>query len=153
MGKVQARGFDGHVLGDHRQGHRARVLADGSAAGKSAEQGGPEGPGEARWLGVGRGEYDPVTGLYEWYEGGLPTSRESGSLSGLTWEQLLQQWPLIEADLHQVYGIDVEDGILRERPWRWFQARVLGLLSCESRLHRRFAPPPEDPKNHTPRRR
>ncbi|MFE0727953.1 hypothetical protein ACFW2X_06815 [Streptomyces antibioticus] len=35
------------------------------------------------------------------------------------------------------------DGILRRRNWRWFRARVLGLLSTDSRLHRHFAPPPE----------
>jgi len=53
-------------------------------------------------------------------------------------------WALIEADLHQVYGIDVESGILRERTWRWLQARILGLLSTdESRLHRHIFPPEE----------
>ncbi|MFJ8992616.1 hypothetical protein ACIRQH_19745 [Streptomyces sp. NPDC102279] len=57
---------------------------------------------------------------------------------------LLGLWPLIEADLHSEYGIDVGDGILRERTWRWFQARVLGLLSADSRLRRHFAPPPDD---------
>ncbi|WP_445524806.1 hypothetical protein [Streptomyces cyslabdanicus] len=46
----------------------------------------------------------------------------------------------------------MEDGILQRRSWRWFQARVLGLLSTESRLHRHFAPPPEEPKNRTRRR-
>ncbi|MEU9557973.1 hypothetical protein [Streptomyces fumanus] len=55
---------------------------------------------------------------------------------------------LIEADLHQVYGIDVEDGradgtggILQRRTWRWLQLRILGLLSTESRLQRHFNPP------------
>jgi hypothetical protein len=70
----------------------------------------------------------------------------------VTWERLLQQWPLIEADLHETYGIDVEDDhLLQRRSWRWFRTRVIGLLSTESRLHRHFAPPPE--KNpRTPRR-
>ncbi|WP_269463642.1 hypothetical protein [Streptomyces lincolnensis] len=35
------------------------------------------------------------------------------------------------------------DGILQRRSWRWFQARVFGLLSSETRLHRHFAPPPD----------
>ncbi|MGW8719686.1 hypothetical protein ACWGNR_10295 [Streptomyces althioticus] len=42
-----------------------------------------------------------------------------------------------------MYGIDVEDGILQRRSWRWFQARVIGLLSTESRLQRHFNPPEE----------
>ncbi|MYU21193.1 hypothetical protein GTY84_04935 [Streptomyces sp. SID8352] len=71
----------------------------------------------------------------------------------MTWDRLLAQWPLIEADLHQVYGIDVEDGVLQRRTWRWLQVRVLGLLSAETRLHRHFAPPPEDPKTRSLRRR
>lgn len=67
----------------------------------------------------------------------------------MTWEKLLGQWPLIEADLHDTYGIDVESGILHERSWRWLQIRIGGLLCAETRLRRHFAPPPEDSK-HTP---
>ena len=160
MGRVQARGLDVHVLGDHRQGDRRAILADGPTAGKSTEQGGPS-AGVARLLGVGCGEYDPVTGLYEWYEGGIPAPKQGRARQGapeLTWDRLLAQWPLIEADLHSEYGIDVEDGraegngILQRRTWRWLQIRILGLLSAETRLHRHFAPPPEDPQ-HAPRRR
>jgi len=66
---------------------------------------------------------------------------------------MLQQWPLIEADLHSQYGIDASSGILRERTWRWLQVRILGLLSAETRLYRHFAPPPEDRKKNRPRRR
>ncbi|WP_240981033.1 MULTISPECIES: hypothetical protein [unclassified Streptomyces] len=53
--------------------------------------------------------------------------------------------------MHQVYGIDVESGILRERSWRWLQTRVIGLLSAESRLARHFEPPPKK-SPRTPRR-
>ncbi|WP_234485297.1 hypothetical protein [Streptomyces sp. MBT97] len=42
-----------------------------------------------------------------------------------------------------MYGIDVESGVLAQRSWRWFQARVLGLLSTDSRLHRHLFPPEE----------
>ncbi|TMV00278.1 hypothetical protein FGK60_09750 [Streptomyces sp. DASNCL29] len=60
----------------------------------------------------------------------------------MTWGLLLEQWPLIEADLHEVYGLDVEaSGILRARSWRWLRIRILGLLSADSRLARHFAPP------------
>ncbi|MFD6416009.1 hypothetical protein [Streptomyces sp. NPDC060194] len=68
-----------------------------------------------------------------------------------SWAELLPQWLLIETDLHEVYGIDVGTGILRDRPWRWFKARVYGLLVTESRLARHFAPPPDDTRK--PRRR
>lgn len=55
---------------------------------------------------------------------------------------LLEQWPLIECDLHEVYGIDIgTPGILRSRSWRWLRLRILGLLSAESRTSRHFAPP------------
>lgn len=53
----------------------------------------------------------------------------------------MDRWELIEADLHQVYGVDVESGILRERKWRWLRLRITGLLSTECRIHRTFAPP------------
>lgn len=49
-----------------------------------------------------------------------------------------------------MYGIDVGSGILRERSWRWLQARIIGLLSAESRLARYLEPPPK--KTRTPRR-
>ncbi|MFB9415692.1 hypothetical protein ACFFSQ_46945 [Dactylosporangium matsuzakiense] len=54
---------------------------------------------------------------------------------------MLKFWTLIEADLHERYGIDVDDrALLRARSWRWLQARILGLLAVESRLHRALYP-------------
>ena len=44
-----------------------------------------------------------------------------------TWPQILEHWPLIEADLQDA-GIDVYTGILERRPSRWLQARITGLL-------------------------
>jgi hypothetical protein len=60
----------------------------------------------------------------------------------------LEQWALIEADLHETYGIDVGDrALLRARSWRWLRVRILGLLSTECRIQRHFAPPePKTPK-------
>ncbi|MEV5537459.1 hypothetical protein AB0L13_11415 [Saccharopolyspora shandongensis] len=61
---------------------------------------------------------------------------------------------MIEADLHEVYGIDVEAGILRARSWRWLRTRIIGLLSCESRLARALAPPDKRERpQKIPRRR
>jgi hypothetical protein len=58
-----------------------------------------------------------------------------------TWADVLKFWALIEADLHERYGIDVDDrAVLRARSWRWLQVRILGLLSAETRLHRALFP-------------
>ncbi|RLV56087.1 hypothetical protein D9V41_09235 [Aeromicrobium phragmitis] len=42
---------------------------------------------------------------------------------------LIEHWSLIEADLHEVYGIDVDDrGLMRARSWRWLRTRIHALL-------------------------
>lgn len=47
----------------------------------------------------------------------------------------------MEADLHERYGVDVEDrALMRVRSWRWLKVRIAGLLACESRLHRALNP-------------
>lgn len=47
-------------------------------------------------------------------------------------------------DLHEVYGIDVEDAdLMASRPWRWLFQRMLGLLSTECRVQRVLNPTPE----------
>ncbi|WP_432164861.1 hypothetical protein [Streptomyces sp. bgisy031] len=64
----------------------------------------------------------------------------------------MEQWPLVEADMHEVYGIDLSEPLLlRQRSWRWFRIRLWGLLSAESRISRRFQPP-EPKSSRTPRR-
>ncbi|WKU08556.1 hypothetical protein [Micromonospora sp. HUAS LYJ1] len=56
---------------------------------------------------------------------------------------MLTHWLIVEADLHSEYGIDVDNrGLMRRRSWRWLEARILGLLSADTRLHRALAPPP-----------
>ncbi|KAA6224056.1 hypothetical protein CP973_00305 [Streptomyces albofaciens JCM 4342] len=73
----------------------------------------------------------------------------------MTWRRILDEWPLVEADLHEVYGIDLgAPGILRARSWRWLRLRILGLLSAESRLARTLAPSQDAPApgGTTPRR-
>lgn len=50
----------------------------------------------------------------------------------------------MEADLHETYGLDVGDRqLLAGRSWRWLRARILGLLSTDTRITRKFAPPEE----------
>ncbi|BCJ64153.1 hypothetical protein [Polymorphospora rubra] len=61
----------------------------------------------------------------------------------MTWEAILAKWPLLEADMHEVYGVDLEDrGLLRSRSWRWWKVRVQGLLAADTRLHRALSPRP-----------
>lgn len=87
---------------------------------------------------VGYGEVDEVTGLYDWYE--FPKARQGGP----TWTALLEVWALIEADLHEVYGLDLgDDDLMRARSWSWLRVRILALLSTHGRVFRHFAPDPE----------
>lgn len=49
---------------------------------------------------------------------------------------MFDQWPLVEADLHERYGIDVDDRpAMRARSWQWLVIRMNGLASCESRIN------------------
>lgn len=42
---------------------------------------------------------------------------------------MFRHWPLIERDLAEVYGIDVEDDdLLTRRSWRWLCNRITGLI-------------------------
>lgn len=61
----------------------------------------------------------------------------------MSWSQILDEWPLVEADLHEIYGLDVgTPGLLAARSWRWLRVRILGLLSADSRLSRLNNPHP-----------
>lgn len=65
----------------------------------------------------------------------------------MSWSQILDEWPLVEADLHETYGVDIAaPGLLDTRSWRWLRVRVLGLLSADSRINRLLNPPPDAPR-------
>lgn len=117
----------------------------GSVAPDAGQQGATSGAATSWRDKYGRGRRHPVTGLYEWYEypPELAQAREGTAVS---WEQLLTRWNLIEADLHSEYGIDVEDrALMRHRTWRWLRARMVGLLSADTRIARALAPEPDMP--------
>ncbi|WP_199219509.1 hypothetical protein [Corynebacterium liangguodongii] len=59
---------------------------------------------------------------------------EDKPLVKVEWSWLLDQWALIECDLHEKFGVDVESGILRERTWRWLNLRINDLITQPSRL-------------------
>lgn len=47
----------------------------------------------------------------------------------MTWLRLLNEWEAIAADLHERFGIDVEDDeLMYSRSWFWLQDRILALL-------------------------
>lgn len=59
----------------------------------------------------------------------------------MTWGDILSRWHLVVADMHELYGIEVDDiSLLRARPWRWLKTRIAGLASCDSRLSRAMTP-------------
>jgi len=75
-------------------------------------------------------------GIYSWYE---PAELTIASL-------ISDHWTLIDADLHSEYGLDTGSGVLADRSWPWLKRRVIGLLTCESRIQRKLAPPEKQPK-------
>lgn len=71
----------------------------------------------------------------------------------MSWAQILDEWPLVEADLHETYGLDIgAPGLLDARSWRWLRVRILGLLSADSRLNRLLTPPPDAPSPRAARK-
>jgi hypothetical protein len=119
------------------------VVAGGWPPGSAAP--GQPGAAAGSWRDrYGRGARDPVSGLYEWYEIPEDLARQRDG-EAVSWEAILSHWTLIEADLQQQYGIDVEDrALMRGRTWRWLRLRIVGLLNTDSRLHRALAPDPEE---------
>lgn len=47
---------------------------------------------------------------------------------GPTLLDALRHWELVEADLHERYGIDCDSGILTARTWRWLAAHIRALF-------------------------
>lgn len=51
---------------------------------------------------------------------------------------------MVEADLHECYGLDVGDEtLMATRSWRWLRARIVGLLAADTRITRLFTPQEE----------
>jgi len=57
---------------------------------------------------------------------------------------VLDHWPLVVLDLHELYGADIDDVTL-VRPWPWWRDRIWGLLGADTRLRRALTPPPRPP--------
>jgi hypothetical protein len=85
----------------------------------------------------GRGDYDASTGLWEWYD------RPAEEGDPVTWEQILNHFPLIIADFASEYGIRLH----KDPPvWAEFRDLIFGLLqTSESRLWRATRPDEDEP--------
>jgi hypothetical protein len=114
---------------------------------KSALGGDPGGDSGPRGLEAiaefGRGEVDPETGLFDWYD--IPPGHaarrvvDEGERGSVTILEVVEQWELLVADFRSEYGIGLALG--EPVPWREFRPLVAGLLACDSRLARHFTPP------------
>lgn len=101
---------------------------------KSGTGGTNEGPHTGPNDPTGRGEYDPATGLWDYYE--------TAEGAGLTWEAILDHWGLIVADFADYYTIRLHRDPVT---WAEFKAYVAGLLAVESRLWRATRPETDQP--------
>jgi hypothetical protein len=111
-------------------GHRPKSLSGGDEAGRRT------GSGLDGIEQYGRGEKDPVTGLYDWYD--LPEGHEAHAGQGkeVRLVDLFEQWPLLVADF-----ADCHIRLHRERDsltWAEFKDVLVGLLQSDSRLRRHF---------------
>ncbi|OZC55060.1 hypothetical protein CH289_07650 [Rhodococcus sp. RS1C4] len=99
-----------------------------------------EAPGSRGPDDPGGGPYDEATGLRDWYyPENYGKTTPAGPRETLTWAMMLEHWELVELDFQQFFGIDLESGILKERSFRWLNARVWGVLTePQSRLRRKF---------------
>ncbi len=118
-------------------------LDDDEGRGGGASEHGSS-PRKANLDEYGRGQRG-ANGLYEWYD--IPPDKqrelEAGAGEGITWEQILKRWHLVECDLSDA-GIDLGDkALVRARSWRWLRTRIVGLLSRDTRLATALAPKTE----------
>lgn len=112
----------------------------GSAAGAEGLVDGPYGmydprPGAYGENDPGGGPYLEDLGIREWYLS--PNSPQSApGKQSVHWRDILANWDSVETDLHDVFGIDCESGILVDRTWRWLNLRILDLINRPSQLRR-----------------
>ncbi|MFC9874880.1 DUF7426 family protein [Nocardia salmonicida] len=127
--------------------HFGRSAAAGAAywngeLGAAPEPPPPEDPSAPGYLGAddpGGGPIDAVTGLRYWYN---PPSATAAAGPSMSWADVLACWPQIVLDMHTVYGVDIDSGVLDERPWCWLELRIRDLaVSPGTRLHRAVFPP------------
>ena len=89
----------------------------------------------------GHGEYDEATGLWEHYdvpEDVIRSIQAEANGETVTLRDLFGwYWPQVEADLHDVFGIDIDDhALMMSRTWRWLATRIFALVDrTNTRTH------------------
>jgi hypothetical protein len=64
----------------------------------------------------------------------------------VTWVEILDQWELLEADLQDI-RVDVGDDVVMDgRSWRWFEAKVIGVMTTPPSGFVQVAHPSDDRK-------
>lgn len=132
MGVRAAHRHHGDLLGCARHRSRARILEGG----RPPKSGADPAAGAAAAAGPeGFGDYDPETGLWEFYHAQTGQQPE-----GYGWPEILKRWRLIVADLWD-RGIDLADPELRrDRTWHWLQIQIEGLLAVPPQLMEQTVP-------------
>ena len=83
----------------------------------------------------GGGPLDPVSGVRQWYNDPSMAPRPVTSVGPqATWIDIFKHWDHVVLDLHEVYGTDVDSGVLHQRSWPWLELRIGGLLARDTRL-------------------
>ncbi|WP_280273373.1 DUF7426 family protein [Nocardia wallacei] len=109
----------------------------------AGEQTDPSAPGHLGPDDPGGGPIDPVTGLRRWFNP-PELAPENAATPTMPWRDVFACWTQIELDMHSVFGVDLNSGVLHERPWRWLEMRIRDLAVMPgTRLHRAiFTPTP-----------
>lgn len=52
----------------------------------------------------------------------------------MSWRSLYDHWAEIILDIHELFGVDLDDDDVRARiSWHWFETRVEGLIGAPPR--------------------
>jgi len=65
----------------------------------------------------------------------VPEERRAAASPASRWRDILSRWSAIKLDIHEVFGVDLDDPDVRARKsWGWAIARIEGLLTMPCRL-------------------
>ena len=75
--------------------------------------------------------------MRDWYTAPEPgeadTTHDDVGVS-VAWSDIFGQWEAATLDLHDIFGVDTESGVLDQRTWAWLEARIIDLINRPSRL-------------------
>ncbi|AUM18224.1 hypothetical protein [Rhodococcus ruber] len=85
---------------------------------------------------------DAKNGIRAWFNPPSKAPKPVATTGGfeLSWRDMLDCWHTAALDLQTVYNVDVESGILHQRPWPWLEHRLQALATTPgTRLHTAIA--------------